>query len=324
MSSTVIRTEGLIKSYGAVPVLQGLNLHVRKGEIYGFLGPNGSGKSTTIRILLGLEKPSGGSYAVFDQPEHEPEQECWQRIGLVPEHQYLYRDMTAQEYLDFFARLYQLGDATQRALQWLETLDLAAYSGVRIAHLSKGERQRLNIARALIHDPELVIMDEPIQGLDPPAVRDLRDLIKTLNQTGKTVFLSSHVLSEVEKTADRIGILYQGQLLVEDSVDGIRRKLGKGIQFLIEVVGLTDGMVRALAAEDCVQSIHRQDSMITVTVDEAEDYRLRLSRIITEGGGYIVGWKKAELSLEEAFLAITDKEISLLADQSSTQAGTDH
>jgi ABC-2 type transport system ATP-binding protein len=149
-------------------------------------------------------------------------------------------------------------------------------------------------------------------------VRDLRDLIDTLNKADKTVFLSSHVLSEVEKTADRIGVLYQGRLLVEDTVDGIRRRLGRGRQFLIEVVGLTGSMVRALLAEDCVQSVERQGAMITVTVDEVGDYRLRLSQVITGCGGYIVGWKNAELSLEEVFLAITDEEVSLLADESST------
>jgi ABC-type multidrug transport system ATPase subunit len=319
MPATAIHTDGLVKRYGTVPVLQGLNLHVHKGEIYGFLGPNGSGKSTTIKILLGLEKPSGGSYTILDDdPQQGPEQERWRRIGLIPEHQHLYRDMTAKEYLDFFGRLYQVRDVVQKVSQWLERLDLATHSSVRIAHLSKGERQRLCIARALIHDPELVIMDEPTQGLDPPAVHNLRDLIKTLNQMGKTIFLSSHVLSEVEKTADRIGILYNGGLLAEDSVVGIRRRLGRGEQFLIEVVGLTDNIAKTLSGEDYVQNIDRQDSVITVTVNETEDYRLRLSKIITEGGGHIVGWKKAELSLEEVFLAITDKEVSLLADQSPT------
>ena len=306
MDASVIRTTAIVKSYGDLPVLRNLDLEVRQGEIYGFLGPNGSGKSTTIMVLLGVEKPDAGTCELFGQPVDRGGRDLRRRVGLVPEHQYLYQEMTAWEYLALFARLHQVCEAWQTIERWLEVAGLAERRGVRIANLSNGQRQKLSIVRALIHDPELLILDEPVQGLDPMSVRDLRNLIRIINQEGKTIVLSSHVLSEVEKTAHRVGILHGGRILVEDSTDRLSKRLGPGLEFRIEIAGLSSQIVDTLSAQPFIDSIRQQGSVLIIRVSGPDDHRLSISRIITEHGGHVIGWQQTAFSLEDAFFALTE------------------
>jgi ABC-2 type transport system ATP-binding protein len=222
----VIEVEGLSKRFGSRLAVDGLSLHAPSGEIYGFLGPNGAGKTTTIRMLLGVLKPDRGTIRICGKTVGRGDRSARMLVGTVSELQYLYSDMSCREYLGFFARLYGVRDAAARVAEVLALVGLADRAGDRAVELSKGLQQKLGLARALLHDPPVLILDEPVSGLDPHGIREVRDIIRRERDRGRLVFLSSHVLSEIERTADRIGIIRQGRLVYEGPVGGVVERHG--------------------------------------------------------------------------------------------------
>lgn len=217
----MIEVRGLVKRFGRRVAVDGLDLTARPGEIYGFLGPNGAGKTTTIRMLLGTLAPDEGTVRVFDRAVGRGDPDLRRLIGAVGEVQHLYPEMSCAEYLRFFAHLYGLVDGGARSGEVLEQVGLADRAGDRAVDLSRGLQQKLGLARALLHDPRVLILDEPVSGLDPHGIRDVREILCRERDRGRLVFLSSHVLSEIERTADRIGILRQGRLLFEGPLPGL-------------------------------------------------------------------------------------------------------
>lgn len=222
----VISIEGLIKTYRSgwpgsptVTALAGLSLSVEAGEIYGFLGPNGAGKTTTLKILLGLMRANGGTAVVLGNPAGDVKTHS--RIGFLPESPYFYDYLTAEEFLGFYGRLAGLSHAIlpQRITDMLQIVGLTDARTRQLRKFSKGMLQRIGLAQALIHDPKLVILDEPMSGLDPIGRKQVRDLILSLRERGKTVFFSSHILPDVEMICDRVGIIGKGQLLAEGTID---------------------------------------------------------------------------------------------------------
>jgi ABC-2 type transport system ATP-binding protein len=213
--SSVIETHELSKSFGQVRAVDSVSLHVRRGEIYGFLGLNGAGKTTTIRTLLGMIRPSSGSVEVLGQPVGPNGRGPWRHIGYMVETPSAYPELTVTENLEIARRLHKIADksATWRAI---ELLGIAPYAGRKAGTLSTGNLQRLGLARALLHGPELLILDEPASGLDPAGVVEVRELLAGLaRDEGVTVFMSSHILTEVDRLATRIGIIHEGRLLEE-------------------------------------------------------------------------------------------------------------
>ena len=217
----MIEVEGLSKRFGSRLAVDGLNLHTPAGQIYGFLGPNGAGKTTTIRMLLGVLQPDRGSIRICGRTVRRGDRAGRMLVGTVSEIQYLYDEMTCREYLDFFARLYGIERTAERVSATLADVGLADRAADRAADLSKGLQQKLGLARALLHDPPVLILDEPVSGLDPHGIREVREIICRERDRGRLIFLSSHVLSEIEQTADRIGIIRKGQLVYEGSVEGV-------------------------------------------------------------------------------------------------------
>jgi ABC-2 type transport system ATP-binding protein len=210
-----IETNGLSKFYNQVHAVDSVNLRVKPGEIYGFIGLNGAGKTTTIRALLGLIRPSAGAVHVLGQSVGPHGRGPWRRIGHLVEQPAAYPELTVQENLEIARRLHQIKDqhATARVI---ERLGLTAYANRKAGILSTGNLQRLGLARALLHDPELLILDEPANGLDPAGVVEIRELIADLaHEHGVTVFMSSHILTEVDRLATRIGIIHKGHLIEE-------------------------------------------------------------------------------------------------------------
>lgn len=204
--------------------VRGLDLTVGRNEIFGLLGPNGSGKSTTLKILLGLLHPTSGSVSVFDRSPRDVTTKA--RIGYLPEESYLYGYLTPRETLDFYGRLFDLSAATrkERIRQLLDMVGLTHAADRPVGEFSKGMTRRIGLAQALINDPELVILDEPTSGLDPIGCRQMKDLMLTLAQSGKTVLLSSHLLADVEDVCGRIAILYNGTIRAEGSVTRLLEK----------------------------------------------------------------------------------------------------
>lgn len=238
----VIETQNLTKVYSdfwgrsKVRALKGLDLEVRKGEVFGLLGPNGSGKSTTIKLLLGLLFPSSGRATIFGKPTTEVSKN--ERIGYLPEESYLYRFLTAEETLDFYGRLFDMPSSLrrERAAQLIEKVGLKWARRRPLKEYSKGMTRRIGLAQALINDPDLVLLDEPTSGLDPLGTREMKDLILELKEQGKTVVMCSHLLADVQDVCDRIAILYQGELKELGRVDELLEVTN---QQQIRVEGLT-------------------------------------------------------------------------------------
>src|SRR3990172_3517943 len=212
---SVIQTRNLSKRYGEVLAVDAVNLNVPRGEIYGFLGLNGAGKTTTIRALLGMVRPTGGEVSLFGRPLGGNGGGPWQRVGHLVESPAAYPELTVRENLEIARRLHGIA-STSATKQAIERFALAPYADVRAQTLSSGNLQRLGLARAFLHEPELVLLDEPAKGLDPAGVVEVRELLRTLaREQGVTIFMSSHILAEVDRLATRIGIIHKGRLIEE-------------------------------------------------------------------------------------------------------------
>ncbi len=219
----VIETDHLVKRYGSVTAVDGLSLRVDKGEIYAFLGLNGAGKTTTIRMLLGMVKPTAGQARVLGTRIRVGESKLWNSVGYLVETADAYPELTVRENLEALRRL-RPGTEPRAVDRVIERLDLGAYADRPAGTLSHGNAQRLGLAKALLHNPELVILDEPANGLDPAGIVEIRNLLNDLvREHGVTVFMSSHILGEVSRLAKRIGIIHQGRLLQELDVDELER-----------------------------------------------------------------------------------------------------
>jgi ABC-2 type transport system ATP-binding protein len=309
----VIRTARLCKDYNGFSAVKDVTLQVEPNEIYGFLGPNGAGKTTTIMMLLGIEKPTSGQVFLFGQSLPENYFEIKRRIGVLAEHQYFYDDMTAREYLSFFADLYRLENKEDRIESLLEVVDLRQFGDVRALDYSRGMQQKLGIIRALLHDPELLILDEPVSALDPFGTLEIRHLLQEQVKHGKTVFISSHILSEVEQTADRIGIMNRGELVAEDSLDNLRHKLRQQIDLELVLEEILPGLVERLSPLEFVREITSNGNKLSLKLDATADFRPQIFAAISNHGGIIVDMRTKEMSLEEAFVTITEQNVSLLA-----------
>jgi len=242
---TAIDTTDLRKRYDETLAVDGLDLSIPEGVVYGFLGPNGAGKTTTMRMLTGLTRPTSGTgsvagASVADRDALRP------HIGYLPEEPPLYEQATAYEQLEYVAGLRDLpgGSARERIDGLLDDLDLAADAGTRIADYSKGMRQKTAYIQAVLHEPDVVFLDEPTSGLDPRAARTIRGMITDLADSGTTVFLSTHILPVVEEVADTVGILYDGELVAEDTPEALTRRAETG-----ETGTLEDAFLELTAAD---------------------------------------------------------------------------
>jgi len=263
-SDVVIETRNLSKIYRdfwgrrKVAALKSLDIEVRKGEIFGLLGPNGSGKSTTIKLILGLLFPTSGRVLVFDQDATETRKN--ERIGYLPEESYLYKFLTTDETLDFYGRLFDLS-AAERKRRIDDLVNLVGLQAARHRQLreySKGMTRRVGLAQALINDPDLILLDEPTTGLDPIGTRDMKDLILSLREQGKTILLCSHQLSDVQDVCDRVAILHQGEL----------KELGK-VSELLKVQDVTEVHARGLseAAKTEIAEVIRRHGGTVESID---------------------------------------------------------
>lgn len=308
----MIRTENLTKRYDTVTAVQDLNIHVQKGEIYGFLCPNGAGKTTTIMMLLGLIQPTYGKCWLFGEQLKDNYYGIKTRMGVLAEFHYLYEEMTAYEYLMFFARLYQVPNPEKKIQEVLSRVNLWHRRSEFLGGYSKGMKQKLSFARVLLHDPELLILDEPVSSLDPYGIKEIRDIILEEKERGVTVLLSSHILSEVERTCDRVGIMNKGRLLIEDTMDGVKRRIAEEREIYVELDQVTDGIVQAVRAMDIVKNVDVEGNSLIIKMKPDVDGRAEIAQTIANNKGLVLGLQVKEMSLEDAFVTITEKNISML------------
>ncbi len=295
-----IETDNLSKHYGKVRAVNSVDLRVKPGEIYGFLGLNGAGKTTTIRALLGMICPSKGNVRVLDQAVGPNGRGPWRRVGHLVESPSAYPELTVRENLEIARRLHEISDAgaTSRVI---ERLGIASYADRKAGTLSTGNLQRLGLARALLHEPELLILDEPANGLDPAGVVEIRELLLSLaNESGVTIFMSSHILTEVDRLATRIGIIHMGRLIEELDVDALERLRSKQLEVKAHNIE---------AAQDCLKhagyKFALKDESIRVEEPRAVEHPEEVAQIMVNAGTPPTRLAVEQQDLEAHFLQLT-------------------
>lgn len=249
--NTIIKTENLSKNYGDVQAASNINLNVRKGEIYGFLGLNGAGKTTTIRMLLGLIRPTSGAAFILDKKVHANNNELWKKIGYMVEIPHSYQNLTVIENLEIIRRLRFISDKNAIP-KIIEKLELGQYKNVKAKNLSLGNAQRLGLAKALIHNPEILILDEPTNGLDPAGIHDIREMFTDLAKNhGVSIFISSHILGEISQFATHIGIIHQGKMVREFNTNELEILCEKYLAVKANDLNAAFSLISEKAFNDC-------------------------------------------------------------------------
>lgn len=303
----MIETRDLTKKYGDLFAIKKLDLKLTKGDVFGFIGPNGAGKTTTMRILATLLNPTWGEayvcgYSIYTKPK-----EIRRIIGYMPDFFGVYDDMKVMEYLEFFAAAYRIKRPQRKKIceDVLQLVDLGYKREALVTSLSRGMTQRLGLARVLLHDPQVLLLDEPASGLDPRARVEIRGLLKKLRNMGKTIMVSSHILPELADICNKIGIIERGELLINTNVADVMRKVRQRTILNIRVVADGDGARKLLAQMSCVEQVEDRDQILVVTLAKGvTDYSDLPSRLI-EAGYKITLFKEDELNLETAFMALT-------------------
>jgi ABC-2 type transport system ATP-binding protein len=299
----VIETNELSKVYGEIVAVDGLTLSVDRAEVLGFLGPNGAGKTTTVKMLLGLAHPTAGQARILGHAPGDPASMA--RIGFLPEHFQFHSWLTAGGLLDLHGRLYGLSTCQRRERipRLLQRVGLSDRANTRLDGFSKGMLQRIGLAQALLNEPEVVFLDEPTSGLDPLGRREVRFLIRELQDAGVTVFLNSHLLGEVEASCDRVVIIDQGKVVRTGTLDELTRHT---VEVEVRAQGLTPALIDGLVQWGKVTPVDEERLVIAI---EEEESLPAIARYLIEGGARLYALSPKRLSLEELFLRIVDKDL---------------
>lgn len=310
----MIETRGLTRRYGDVVALDRLDLSVDKGDIFAFIGPNGAGKSTTLRILATLLRPSSGQayvcgYSVLGQARH-----IRRRIGYVPDFFGVYRDTTVAEYLEYFAALYRL-EPKQRSRTISDVLALTDLSGkthADVSSLSRGMQQRLGLARVLLHDPEVLLLDEPASGLDPRARVEIRALLHELRAMGKTIVISSHILVELAELCNKVGIIEQGRLVYSGPIDEVLARVRRRgvVQIATSPLDHLDRARAILEGRQAVKSVTRRADLLEVELASEDTDPTEVLQTLLDAKVPVSLFRLEQVNLEDAFLQLTQGQVS--------------
>jgi len=298
----------LCKDYGAFRALDDVSFHIGQGEIVGFLGPNGAGKTTAMRILAGYMPPSEGRASVAGFDVFEDSLEVRRRIGYLPESVPLYTEMSVSAYLRYMADLRRVPNRVGAVNRAMEACHIAERGDDPIGKLSKGLKQRVGLAQAILHEPQVLILDEPTIGLDPKQIIEVRELIKEIGRE-HTVLLSTHILPEVSQTCNRVLIINKGQIVAEGTPEDLTTRLHGAPRVIVQVRGAPDGAPQALEAVPGVVGVHPQgEGRYEVACPPAVDLRAQLARAIVERGWELLELRAVGMSLEDIFLQLTTQE----------------
>lgn len=303
----MIQTINLTKRYGKLVALNGLHLNIEEGECFGYMGPNGAGKTTTIRILATLLQPTWGEARVCGLTVGYESRLIRPLIGYVPDFFGAYEDLVVQEYLEFFAAAYGIhGDQRKRIVgDVLELTDLHHKRDAFVDGLSRGMKQRLSVARVLLHDPKVLLLDEPASGLDPRARIEMRELLKELRRMGKTIIISSHILHELSELCTTVGILEQGELTFHGPIDEIFRRTRVGTRVEVRVPAGQEKAAQILEALEPVQQVEANDGRLLVSLKgETHDFSF-IAQALLQAKIPIREIKEEQVSLETAFMRFT-------------------
>ncbi len=304
----MIKVENLVKKYGEVRALDGVSFEMQEGEVVGVLGPNGAGKTTLLRILVTFLEPNSGEVLIdgLDISNSINYEKIKSKIGYLPEHAPLYEDLTVLEYLEFVAKMQGISDddLNERVTEVLGKCGLKEKKNFEISALSKGYRQRTGIAQALIHNPKIVILDEPTTGLDPNQRIEIRDLIKEIGKT-KTVILSSHILPEVQSTCSRVLIINKGRIVADGAPEALENKEQSNVTINIEVEKSSPELLIKLKTLTGVLKVTFEGNKIVIVADGKVDLRKDIVKIVTESGAGFLGLAQKHADLEDVFINLT-------------------
>ncbi|MDH4221338.1 MAG: ABC transporter ATP-binding protein [Candidatus Bathyarchaeota archaeon] len=303
-SQSVITVSNLTKFYGDFKALDSVSLAVEKGWVYGYLGPNGAGKTTTIRTMLGLLKPDQGEVQITGiNPTKDPVQ-ALQSLGYAPELPTLQTFFTGEQLLDFMGKIFGLATQArkERIKQLLDLVGLKEWGDKRIGNYSKGMVQRLSIALALINDPVVLIMDEPTIGMDPEATAHFRNLFTTLSKQGKTVFISSHLLDEVQRICTHVGMINKGRMVFDGRIAQVLETFTQQWVIEAELEEVTKTMVSSLKKLDCVEDVKVDGNKLRIELKEKKDLRGEISSEIFKRKGVLLSLNLHKITLEDAYL----------------------
>lgn len=303
----MIEVHDLTKKYGDLHAIHKIELKLDKGDVFGFIGPNGAGKTTTMRILATLLNPTWGEayvggYSIYTKPK-----EIRRIIGYMPDFFGVYDNMKVIEYLEFFAAAYRIQGPERRKIcdEVLELVDLGYKRNELVTSLSRGMTQRLGLARVLLHDPQVLLLDEPASGLDPRARIEIRGLLKELRNMGKTIMVSSHILPELADICNKIGIIEKGELIVNTDVDDVMRQVRGQTVLIIDVAGDRESAGKLLEQHELVEKIEGGEDGLRVTLIAGDhDYSL-LAKLLLDNGHGLTRLNEEEINLETAFMTLT-------------------
>ena len=305
--AAVIKTVNLTKRYGSLVALSNLNLEIQQGDCFGFIGPNGAGKTTTIKILATLLQPTWGEARICDLVVGFQSRQIRPLIGYVPDSFGAYEDMVVQEYLEFFGAAYGIhgSNRTRIVNDVLELTDLGGKRDALVDSLSRGMKQRLSVARVLVHDPQVLLLDEPAGNLDPRARIEMRELLKELRRMGKTILISSHILPELADLCNTVGIIERGELIYSGPVADILRQAKTGRILQVAVAANSERAQQVLAANENVISVTPVDGMLKVALSENVLDSSFIADLLVRSGLRVTMVKEEEVNLETAFMRLT-------------------
>jgi ABC-2 type transport system ATP-binding protein len=303
----MIETKNLTKNYGNLTAVDNLNLTIKDGDIFGFIGPNGAGKTTTMRVLVTLLEPTRGSAFINGLNVAKDGKKVRRLVGYMPDFMGVYDDLKVFEYLEFFAAAFGIERKKRKSIVEgvLELTDLESKKSATVDSLSRGMQQRLGLARVLIHDPKVLILDEPASGLDPRARIEIRELLRELKRMGKTIMISSHILSELEEICDHVGIIEQGRLVFSGTLEEIRPRLGIESKVRVMVADHQDKAIELLSALPQVRQVQALGGEIAVTFHEGRNADGIIARTLVNAGLDIISIQPERLKLDDAFLQLT-------------------
>jgi len=302
---TVVEAHGLTRNFGTLTAVEDLSLDMEKGEVLAFLGPNGAGKTTTIRMLAGIISPTTGYAVVAGHRTDKEVDKIHESVGLLTETPGFYDALTAMWNLEFYARFYNGLDIDRQMEKYLKITGLWERRDAKVGTYSKGMKQRLALARALIHEPEVIFLDEPTAALDPEAAREVRELVKNLSREGRTIFLSTHNLTEAEQLCSRIAVV-QTHLLALDTPANLRQRLFRR-RVVVQLDGLSESVVELVKGLPFVSNTETTGNEIIVELNDPENTRPELVRHIVEAGGKIMSVSEQQHSLEEIYLNLMNE-----------------
>ncbi|MCX4315965.1 MAG: ABC transporter ATP-binding protein [Lachnospiraceae bacterium] len=315
----MVQIDRLCKSYGSFRALDELNLSIEKGELFGFVGPNGAGKTTTMRIISGLLRADSGTVMVGGIDARRDTRHLKEKIGYMPDFFGVYDNLKALEYMEFFASIYGIEgrEARKLCLELMDLVNLGDKADSYVDGLSRGMKQRLCLARSLVHNPELLVLDEPASGLDPRARFEMKGILRNLSEMGKTIIVSSHILPELAEMCTTIGIIEHGKMMVSGTVNSIMAGVNRQNPLIIRVVGELDTAVRLLKESPMVENLSMSEQELYVSLQknvleenplQEEEKEAALLTTLIQGGVRISSYTREKGNLESVFMQITEEQ----------------